>query len=73
MGFDIYEEKIFTFSNIVMKQNRFVSYIFMGLYLLSFLTRVLRSLFDSTMSNQPETSAIGNTERIGTKDIKVIY
>lgn len=67
MAFDIYEEKILTFSNIVMKQNRFVSYIFMATYIFSFLVRVLRSLFNGIMSTQPDTSQVGNTENIVAK------
>ena len=66
MGFDIYEEKILTFSNIVLKQNRFASYIFMGLYIFSFLARFLRSLFNSAMSKPQDNSHIRNTEKIGT-------
>ena len=34
MGFDIYEEKVLSFSNIVMKQKRVLSYIFIGLSIL---------------------------------------
>lgn len=68
MGFDIYEEKVLSFSNIVMKQNRVLSYIFMGLYLLSFLkgmfTNVMKKLYlDEDKENS--TESFSNTDRIG--------
>ena len=68
MGFDIYEEKVFSFSNVVMKQNRVVSYIFMGLYLLSVLKGMFTNLMKKLYPTQDEeysaerfdkTSAIG--------------
>ena len=68
MGFDIYEEKVFSFSNVVMKQNRVVSYIFMGLYLLSVLKGMFTNLMKKLYPTQHEeysaegfdkTSAIG--------------
>ena len=66
MPFDIYEEKILTFSNVVMKQNRFVSYVFMALYIFSFLKRGLTSLFNSFMAEPQETSEFYNPDKIGT-------
>ena len=68
MGFDIYEEKVLSFSNIVMKQNRVLSYIFMGLYLLSFLKGIFTSLMKKLYPSQDEEysqSIIGRTDRIG--------
>ena len=68
MGFDIYEEKVLSFSNVVMKQNRVVSYIFMGLYLLSVLKGMFTNLMKKLYPTQheeysaerfDETSAIG--------------
>ena len=68
MGFDIYEEKVLSFSNIVMKQNRVLSYIFMGLYLLSFLkgmfTNVMKKLYLAE-DKENSTESFSNTDRIG--------
>ena len=68
MGFDIYEEKVLSFSNIVMKQNRVLSYIFMGLYLLSFLKGMFTNLMKKLYFAQDEensTESFSSIDRIG--------
>ena len=65
MGFDIYEEKVFSFSNVVMKQNRVLSYIFMGLYLLSVLKGMFTNLMKKLYPTQDKEYSAENFDKTG--------
>ena len=65
MGFDIYEEKVFSFSNVVMKQNRVLSYIFMGLYLLSVLKGMFTNLMKKLYPTQDNEYLAENFDKTG--------
>jgi len=65
MGFDIYEEKVLVFSNVVMKQNRVLSYIFMGLYLLSVLKGMFTNLMKRLYQTQDKEYSAENFDKTG--------
>ena len=65
MGFDIYEEKVLSFSNIVMKQNRVLSYIFMGLYLLSVLKGMFTNLMKKLYPTQDKEYSAESFDKTG--------
>ena len=65
MGFDIYEEKVLSFSNVVMKQNRVLSYIFMGLYLLSVLKGMFTNLMKKLYPTQDKEYSAESFDKTG--------